>query len=146
MIVYIAQVLLDNNTLGRQFTMITGVDGRIEGHIIVRHDTTTTIDRTMLSERLILQRISEMDTVDIGQLATLQTIHHIHRIVFASTLGIRFLDTTTRGRIVMCDGQADHRTIRQINRSLHQSFSECATAYHQTAILILNGTRHNLCS
>ena len=48
----------------------------------------------MLPERLKLQRVSEMNTIDIGQLTTLQTVHHIHRIVLALAFGIRFLDTT----------------------------------------------------
>ena len=46
----------------------------------------------------------------------------------------------------MCDGQTDHRTIRQIDGTLYQSFAKRATTYYQTAVLILNGTCHNLCS
>ena len=43
----------------------------------------------------------------------------------------------------MCDGQTNHRTIGQIDRTLYQTLTKCTTTYHQTAVLILNGTRHN---
>ena len=45
----------------------------------------------------------------------------------------------------MGNGKTDHRTIRQIDRTLHKALSEGTTPHYDTTILILYGTCHNLC-
>ena len=45
----------------------------------------------------------------------------------------------------MSNGETDHRTIRQIDRTLYKAFSEGTTPHNNTTILILDGTCHNLC-
>ena len=49
MIIYVAQVGIDNDTLGSQLAMKLGVLRGIERHEIIWHDTTTTINRAMLA-------------------------------------------------------------------------------------------------
>ena len=85
-----------------------------------------------------------MDTIRIGQLATLQTVHHIHRIILGFTFLIRFLDTTARGGIVMGDRQTYHRAIRQVDGTLYQSLAKGATAHDETTILVLDSASHYL--
>ena len=86
-----------------------------------------------------------MDAVGIGKLATLQAIHHIHRIILILTLLIRLLDTTARGRIIMGNSETDHRPIRHVDRPLDKSLAKGTTPNDYTSILILNGTSDNLC-
>ena len=45
----------------------------------------------------------------------------------------------------MRDGETDHRTVRQIDRTLHETLAKGTAAYNDTTILILNSTCHNLC-
>ena len=99
----------------------------------------------MLTKGLILQRIDKVDAVCIGQLTTLQAIHHIHGIVFLVAFRIGLLDTTARGGVVMSDGEADHRTIGQIDRTLDEAFTKGSATHNDTTILILDGTCDNLC-
>ena len=94
MIIHVAQVLLDDNTLGSQFTMVFGIKRGIQRYKLIRHDTTATIDDAMLAQRLVFQGISEMHAVGICQFATLQAVQHIHRVILIATFGVRLLDTT----------------------------------------------------
>ena len=55
MIIDITQVLLNDDTFGCQLPMESGINGGIKGNIIVGHDTSTAIDDTMLTKRLVLQ-------------------------------------------------------------------------------------------
>ena len=61
----------------------------------------------------------------------------------AVVIVIGLLDAATCGRVVARDGQAYHRAIGQIHRFLYQSLTECAASYNQSAVPILNGTRHD---
>ena len=95
MIIDITEILLDDDSLCSQFAMILRIKCRIQRHKLVRHDTTATIDCAMLAERLILQRISKMNTIGICQFAAFQAVEHIHRVVLIAALRVRFLNTTT---------------------------------------------------
>ena len=46
----------------------------------------------------------------------------------------------------MCDSEADHRSVRHIDRSLYKSLAKGATPNDHSSVLILNGSRDNLCS
>ena len=45
----------------------------------------------------------------------------------------------------MGNGQPDHRAVRQINGTLYQAFTERATTDNDATVLILDGSRDNLC-
>ena len=94
-VIDITEILLDDDALGCQLAMELRVKGCVERHELIRHNTTTTIDSAMLTKRLILQGVNKVYAVCIGQLATLQTIHHIHRIILILTFLIWFLDAAT---------------------------------------------------
>ena len=86
-----------------------------------------------------------MDAVGTHQLATLQTVVDIHGIVQLLAFLVRLLDATASGCVVVGDGQSDHRTVRQVDGALHQAFTKGATTYNNTTVMVLNGTRDNLC-
>ena len=86
--------MLDNDALGCQLPMESGVNSGVEWHEIVGHDASATIDRTVFAECFELQGVGKMDTVGIGQFPTLQTVQHIHRIILGITFLIWLLDTT----------------------------------------------------
>ena len=53
---------------------------------------------------------------------------------------IRFLDGTACRGVITGNRQADHRAVRHRDRFLHQSFSECAAAYHYATVPVLYRT------
>ena len=86
-----------------------------------------------------------MNAVGTGQFATIQSIQDIFLIVLLVALLVRLLDTTSGRGVVMSNGQTDHRTVWQIDGALYKTFSKRTATYHHTAVLILDGTCHNLC-
>ena len=51
------QTLVDDDALGCQLTVHLGVLGCIQRHEIIWHDSTTTINYTMLAQGIILQTV-----------------------------------------------------------------------------------------
>ena len=50
--------------------------------------------------------------------------------------------TTGRG-VVPCNGQSDHGAVRQVDRTLHQSFAERTSAYDDTSVPVLHCAAHD---
>ena len=40
----------------------------------------------------------------------------------------------------MGNGKPNHRTVRQVDGTLNESFTKGATTYHNASVVILNGT------
>ena len=99
----------------------------------------------MLFQRLILQRIGKVYAVSIGKFTMLITVDKVHSIVLYLTFLVWFLYAAARRGVVMSHCEAYHGAVRQVYRALHEALSERATAYDGAAILVLNGTRDNLC-
>ena len=86
-----------------------------------------------------------MDTICTHQFATLQSSQHILSIVFLLALLVRLLDATPCGSVVVGNGEANHRTVGQVDGTLYQALAKGATTYDNTAVVVLDGTRDNLC-
>ena len=56
---------------------------------------------------------------------------------------VRLLDATPRRGIVTGYGQTNHGTVRQVDRTLYQSLTECAAPYYHTSVPVLNGPGHD---
>ena len=145
MIIDITQILLQHNTLGSQLTMESGINGGVEGDILIGHDATAAINGAMLAQRLVFQRVNEVNTIGIGEFTTLQTIDDIHRIILVVALGIGLLNAASRGGEIMCDGEAYHRTVGQVERTLNKALTEGTATNDHSTILILDGTSHDFC-
>ena len=138
------QAVGDNDALGCEQAVHLGVLGGVERHKIIGHDTTATINHTMLAQGVILEGVGQMDAVLIGKLTMLVTLIEVECIVFAVALLIGFLDATTTGRIVMSYGETYLASILKGKRTLYQSFAKGTTTYDHSAILVLYGSRDYL--
>ena len=78
------------------------------------------------------------------QFSTLQAVQHVFRIILCLPLLIRFLDATPRRGVVMGDGQTNHRTVRQIDGTLYQSFTIGTATHHKSTVMVLYGSCHDL--
>ena len=137
------QTMVDDDALGSQLAVHLGIFGCIQWHEVIWHDTTATINHTMLSQSVILQGISQVDAVLVGELTMLVSLVKIHRIVLTVTFLIWFLNTSATWGIVMGDGETNLTAILEGERTLHQSLAEGTTTYHHTTVLVLDGTRND---
>ena len=64
----------------------------------------------------------------------------VHFVLLILTFLIRFLDASARWSVVTGNGQANGRTIVELDRLLHQSFTERASADDGTTVVVLNGS------
>ena len=124
--------------------MELGVAQGVEGHEVVGHDAATTVNGALLVQRLELQRVGEMDAVLIGQLTFLQTVIYIHCVILLIALLVWLLDAAARGSVVVCDGEAYHRTVGQVDGALDEALAVGATANNHASVLVLYGTSDNL--
>ena len=85
-----------------------------------------------------------MDAVGRHQLTTLQTVVDVHCIVLTTIL-VGFLDATARGCVIMGNGKPYHGTVGQVDGTLDKSFAKGTAPHNDAAVVILNGTRDNLC-
>ena len=125
----------NHGSFGYQITVIIRIKSSVDRYEIIRHDTTSTIDGTSEFLGLYFQRIREMNTVSIHQFTVVETFYQI-LVVINSTV-VRFLDGTTRWSIIACNSQTNHGTVRQVDRTLHQSFAERAASYNNSSVPIL---------
>ena len=82
-----------------------------------------------------------MNTVSIHQFTVVETFYQV-LVVIDSTV-VRFLDGTSRWSIIARNSQTNHGTIRQVDRTLHQSFAERTASYDNSSIPILHCTADN---
>ena len=82
-----------------------------------------------------------MNAVGIHQFTMIETVDEVFVVI--DRTAIRLLDRTSRWSIVTGDSQTNHRTIRQIDRTLHQAFAERTAAYNNSSVPILYRTADN---
>ena len=140
MFIDIAQVSGDDNGLGSQLTMVLRVLQCVKGYELIGHDATSAINHPMLLQGIALQRVGKVDTICRHQLTTLQAVEHVLRIIFLVAFLIGFLDAAARGRIVVGNGETNHRTVRQVDRALYQALAKGATSHNDAAVVVLNST------
>ena len=145
MLVHISEIAVDDHSFGRQFPMVASVLGGVQRYELVRHDASTSIYRAVVPQRIVLERVGKVYTVCRHQFATLQAVIDIHGIVAPLALLVRFLNAASGRSIVMGNGQSDHRTVRQVYGSLDESLAKGAAPHYDAPILVLNGSRDNLC-
>ena len=83
-----------------------------------------------------------MNTVGTLHFAPVITVNQVF-VVLLDAL-VRLLYTTSRRGIITCHRQTDHRTVRQVDRALHQSFTETAPSHYHSTVPVLQGSGHNL--
>ena len=132
--------------------MVVGIKRRIQRNKVIGHDASSSINSTLKFQRAEFQRIWQMNAVGMHQfamsIALIQFFVVIRQIAIVA-LGtiriglVRFLDTTASRRIITRGSQSYHRTVVQIDGTLHQSFAECTSSHNGTSIPILNGSCYN---
>ena len=73
---------------------------------------------------------------------TLETFRHLLEILFRALL-VRTLNASSGRGVITCCSETYHRAVRQVERPLHQAFSERTTAYQNTSVPVLDSTRHD---
>ena len=144
LVVHIAEVGIDDEALRGHFPMEFGIAHGVQGHELVGHDAAAAVNQTVPLEGIVSQRVGKVNAVGIGQLAALQALQHVLGIVFLVALFVGLLDAAARRRVVVGDGEAHHRTVRQIQRTLHQSFAIGSATDDGASVVVLDGTRNNL--
>ena len=86
MLIDITQIGIDDDTLGSQLTMILGIFQGVEGHKLVRHDTSAAIDDASFLGA-VSSRVGEVDTVCRVELAMLKALLQILSVGIALTQG-----------------------------------------------------------
>ena len=117
----------------------------VQRHEVVWHDATASIDRAMTAKRLALQRVGETDGVGRIKLAVLESLLDIMGIVLTVALLVWLLDASSGRSVVMRNGKTNHRTVLKLYRALHQSLTEGAATDDRGAVVVLHGSRDNLC-
>ena len=83
-----------------------------------------------------------MNAVRIHQFSPVEPVNQILIIV---SIAIVWLLNATSGRcIITGNREANHRTVGQIYRTLHQSFTKRTASYNNPSVPILHGTADNL--
>ena len=85
-----------------------------------------------------------MDAVGRVQLTMLEALLNVLGVLLALPFHVWFLDTTARRCVIMGNGETDHASVGEVDRTLDKSLSECTTSHNLTAVLVLDGSRHNL--
>ena len=82
-----------------------------------------------------------MDAVGIHQFSVVEAVYQVFIVIGRAV--IRLLDATTGRGVVPCNGQSDHGAVRQVDRTLHQSFAERTSAYDDTSVPVLHCAAHD---
>ena len=107
-VIDISQHDIRYDALCHELTVVFGIRHRVERHEVVWHDASATIDDSVFSECIILQRVGEMYTVGIRQLTVLQPLLKVHSIVLGISLLVWLLYASARRRVVMGYGKTNH--------------------------------------
>ena len=141
-LVHIGKGILDNQSAQRSLLVVRGHIRCILSNEDVGRNATTSVNGTSDGCMILLALV--LDAVLREELTMLITGQQVLFIVLVVTSYVRFLDTTSRGRIIAGNGQTNHRLIVEGNRLLNQSFTKRATSDNRTTIIVLNGTSQNL--
>ena len=106
--VNIFEVVVDDDALCCQLSVKARILQCIKWYKHVGHDAASTIDRTVLLERVVAQGVGKVDGVGIGQFTMLQTIFDVHFVIFLVALLIWLLYAAAAGGVIMSDGKPDH--------------------------------------
>ena len=79
------------------------------------------------------------------QFSAVVTVNYIHVIGIAVAVFVGFLNATAHRSVITGNGETQLRAVGQVERALHQSFSERAPSDDDTAVVILNGTGNDFC-
>ena len=144
-LIHIVKIGIDDDALCRHFTITFCVTCCIKWYKTVGHDATTTIDNATLAKCLIAERVREVDTIGIRQLTFVVTIDNIFGIALQVSLLVRLLNAASAGSVITSRREANHTAVGHIEGTLYQPFSKGATSHNNTTVLILDGSRKNLC-
>ena len=117
---------------------IGGYSGRVLRYEYVGHDAAAAINGASQPGG-VAQVFVELDTVfreELSMFVAGQPVHFAFG-VFSAFVGA--LDATSGRGVVAGDSQADGRTVTEVDRLLHQTLTERATAYDGSPVVILNG-------
>ena len=144
----------DNHAFGYEIAVIVCVLGSVDGDEKVGHDTSTSVNGTPHTFGLHFQGVGKMDTVRMNHFSMIEAVYQFLVILILTVLAgqaavevggavVRLLDATPRRGIVTGYGQTNHGTVRQVDRTLYQSLTECAAPYYHTSVPVLNGPGHD---
>ena len=144
----------DNHAFGYEVAVIVCVLGSIDGDEEVGHDTSTSVNGTSHTLGLCFQGVGKMDTVRMNHFSMIEAVYQFLVILILTVLAgqaavevggavVRLLDTTARRSIVAGDSEANHGTVRQVDRTLYQSLAESAASYYHASVPVLDGSGHD---
>ena len=143
-LVDVLQAGVDDDALRSELTVEECILRRVERYEEIGHDATAAIDGAMKSQCLVTQRVGEVNAVLGIEFAMLESLLDVFLVVSLLTLHIRLLNATARRGEIVGNGEANHRTVGELDGSLHKAFAKRAAANDLSAVLILQRAGDNL--
>ena len=84
-----------------------------------------------------------MYAVGTHQLSAVETVQHIHVIFFLVSFDVGLLKATSDRAIVVCNGEANQRTVWEVDGALYESFGKGASSDNDASVIVLDGTRED---